>query len=526
MTAELAQSTGALGGNGGVVIDIGERVLPSLIGVLLALPQVPREVGVHEDASLGRLGLLHRVEHDALNLTRLNVGAQSILVAAHGQRVLAVVGARPVDPHKGSNARVPRKGRGKVVVDLAPHATTGIDDLDGLGQVGIPRLAPAHVVHGAEDERVFETRVLKRTVGVLLGLLLVQPVGHILAKPGVQSAALVAGVIGKNGNLADAMIHNLRELLLEDSYGRVVVGARDGVVHKRMKREHKAALGGIAGLGQGLDLLGQLLLGIELTPLGIVLGVILGSIDISVELVVAAPLHKVHTVLGTPRIAVVALDKTARHHVSIVGHGKAAQLGIGSLLQDLIERGQAVVGSVGGLAQHNNAVGLVALRRQRGQYIGIGLVKQAFRIGQLAALDELIDIGVDRAARALYTHEHRSHVALGRNGINVRGVDALQCQGLIQTALGVGIDARLREHACLGAQGLRALAVHHAMGRGIQLIVSRCLLGIGLQRNQAAQAGKHNRCDSEQLGYHPFLHLLNPFLRQIFIRLRAIDDGS
>ena len=510
MTAELAQSTGALGGNGGVVIDIGERVLPSLIGVLLALPQVPREVGVHEDASLGRLGLLHRVEHDALNLTRLNVGAQSILVAAHGQRVLAVVGARPVDPHKGSNARVPRKGRGKVVVDLAPHATTGIDDLDGLGQVGIPRLAPAHVVHGAEDERVLKAGILKRTVGVLLGLLLVQPVGHILAKPGVQSTALVAGVIGKNGNLADAMIHNLRELLLEDSYGRVVVGARDGVVHKRMKREHEAALGGIAGLGQGLDLLGQLLLGIELTPLGIVLGVILGSIYISVELVVAAPLHKVHTVLGTPRIAVVALDKTARHHVSIVGHGKAAQLGIGSLLQDLIERGQAVVGSVGGLAQHNNAVGLVALRRQRGQYIGIGLVKQAFRIGQLAALDELIDIGVDRAARALNTHEHRSHVALGRNGINARGVDALQCQGFIQTALGVGIDARLREHAYLGAQGLRALAVHHAMGRGIQLIVGRCLLGIGLQRNQAAQAGKRNCHNSEQLGTHPFLHLRDP----------------
>ena len=159
------------------------------------------------------------------------------------------------------------------------------------------------------------------------------------------------------------MIHNLGELLLEDGDGRIVVGARNGVVHKRVKRKHEAALGGITGLGERFDLLGQLLLGVKLTPLGIVLGIILGSIHISVELIVATPLHKVNAVLGAPGIAVVALDKATRHHVRIIGHGKGTQLGIGSLLQNLVKRGQTIVGGVGVLAQNDNAIGGAAVRR-------------------------------------------------------------------------------------------------------------------------------------------------------------------
>ena len=190
-----------------------------------------------------------------------------------------------------------------------------------------------------------------------------QPVGHVLAEPGIQSAALVAGIVGEDGDLANAMIHNLGELLLEDGDGCIVIGARNGVVHKRVKCKHKAALGAITGLGERLDLLGQLLLGVKLTPLGIVLGIILGGIHISVELIVAAPLHKVNAVLGAPRIAVVALDKATRHHVRIIGHGKGAQLGIGSLLQNLVKRGQTIVGGVGVLAQNDNAVGGAAVRR-------------------------------------------------------------------------------------------------------------------------------------------------------------------
>ena len=353
-----------------------------------------------------------------------------------------------------------------------------------------------------------------------------QPIGHVIAKPGVQSAALVAGVICQDGNLPNAMVHDLGEFFLENSHGLVVVRVRNGVVHKRMKREHKAALGGVAGLCKRFDLLGQLFLGVELTPLGIVLGVILGGVDICVELVVATPLHQVHAILGAPRITIVALDKAARHHVRIVGHGKGAQLGIGSLLQNLIKRGQSIVGGIGGLAQNDNAVGLVAVRRKRSQDIGIVVVEQAVRIGQLAILHQLVNIGVNRAAGALDAHKNRRHGALGRNGVNALCFNALQRQSFIKAADGIGIDAGLCKHACLVAQRLRTVAVHHAVRRGVQLIFGRRIIGIGRKRSQAAQAGKHNRYDSEQLGYHPFLHLLNPFLRQVFIRLRAIDDGS
>ena len=61
VAAQLAQRVGALRGDGRIVVDVGERILPSLIGVFLALPQIPGEIGVHEDAGLGRLGLLHGV---------------------------------------------------------------------------------------------------------------------------------------------------------------------------------------------------------------------------------------------------------------------------------------------------------------------------------------------------------------------------------------------------------------------------------------------------------------------------------
>ena len=154
------------------------------------------------------------------------------------------------------------------------------------------------------------------------------------------------------------------------------------------------------------------------------------------------------------------------------------------------------------------------------------MVEQAVRIGQLAILHQLVNIGVNRAAGALDAHKNRRHGALGRNSVNALCFNTLQRQSFIKAADGIGIDTGLCKHACFVAQRLRTVTVHHAVRRGVQLIFGRHIIGIGRKRSQAAQAGKHNRCDSEQLGYHPFLHLLNPFLRQIFIRLRAIDDGS
>ena len=444
VAGQVMQGVGALRGNRGVVVDVAERLLPRLVGVSLGLPEVPGEVRVHEDALLGGLGLLHGVDDDALDLARLEVGAQEVVVAAHVQGVLVVVGAWPVDPHERGHAGVPLERRGEAVVDLAPHAAAGVDDLHGLGQLAVPALTVAHVVHGAEDERVLEAGVLERAVGVLGLLLLVQPVGHLLAQLDVEVLALVARVVRQDRDLANPVVHDLSELVLEHLHGGIVVAVRDGIAHERVQREHEAALGLVARLGEGLDLVLELLLGVQLAPLGVVLGIVLGGVEVGIELIVAAPLHQVHAVLGAPRVAVVALDEAAGDDVGVVAHREGAQRVALDLLENLVQRGQAVERGVGVAAQHDDLARVVALCRQCRQQIGVGLVEQAVRIGELALLYELLNMTVNRTLGSLDTNEQRCTLTLG-NGFVCRSLHALEFERLVQTGLGLGVDAGLHD---------------------------------------------------------------------------------
>ena len=84
-----------------------------------------------------------------------------------------------------------------------------------------------------------------------------QPVGHLFAEFDVQILALVARIVRQNGDLANPVIHNLGELLLENLHGLVVVRRRDRVAHERVQCEDEAALGLVARLGKGLDLVAQ-----------------------------------------------------------------------------------------------------------------------------------------------------------------------------------------------------------------------------------------------------------------------------
>ena len=465
---DVVQGVRALIRDGRVVVDVAKGLLPRLVGVLLGLPQVPREVGVHEDALLGGLGLLHGVDHNALDLTRLEVGAQKAVVAAHVQGVLVVVGARPVDPHKGSHTGVALERRGELVIDLAPHAAAGVDDLDRLGQIAVPSLAIAHVVHRAEDERVLEAGVLERAV--LLGglLLLVQPVGHLAAELDVEVLALIGGVVSQDGDLAHAVIHDLGELVLEDLDGLLVVVLRDRVTHERVQGEHKAALGLVARLGERLDLFAQLVLRIQLAPLGVVLGVVLGRVEIRVQLVVTAPRHEVHAVLGTPRVAVVALDKAAGDDVGVVAHREGAQRAALDLLQNLVQRGESVVRGVRVLAQHDDLIGRLAVRRQGCQQVGIGLFKQPVGVGELALLHELVDVRVDNALGTLDAHEDRG--ARLRDGVALRALDALERERLVQTRGGIGVKTGLEDRRDVLVYGHLALCVRDGLRRGVYLV--------------------------------------------------------
>ena len=473
MAGEGLERIGAGGCDRRVVVHVREGIVPRGVGVLGGRPQVPREVGVHEDRLLGRLGLLHGVEHDALDLARLEVGAQEVVVAAHVQGVLIVIGAGPVDPHEGCDAGVVLERGGKLAVDLAPDAAAGVDDLDGIGKVLIPCLALAVVGHGAEDDRVLEAGVLERTVLVGGPLLLADPFRHVFAQLDVQVGSLVGRIVGQDGDLADTVVHDLRELRLQNLYGRIVVRVGDGVAHEGVQRVDEAALRLVAGLCQRVDLLGELFLGVEGAPLSIVLGVVLRSVHVGVQLVVAAPRHEVHAVLGAPRVAVVALDEAARDDVRVIAHGEGAKLRALGLLQDLVQRGEAVVRRIGAGAQDDHAVGRVAGCGQRREHVGIGLVEQTLGDGEDTGLHELLDHRVDDAAGALHAHQDVGG-ARSAELVGPLRLHPLEGEDLVEAGRGVRIDAVLEHDVRFAAKRLRARGVRGPMRGRVNLVSILC----------------------------------------------------
>ena len=513
VAGQLAQGVGALRLLARVVIDVAEGLLPHLVGMLGRAPQVPSEVRGHEDALFGRLRLLHRVDDDALDLARLEIGAEEVVVSAHMQGVLVVVRAGPVDPHEGSDARIVLEGGGEGVVDLAPDLAAGVDHLDVLAKGAVPVLTVAHVVHRAEDQRVLKTGVLGGAVGILLVLELAKPCGRIVEEPLVKlarviiralvGAELIPGIVGEDRDLARARINHLEELGLHDLEGLVVVVLGDGVVHEGVQRVNEAHFGLVARLCEGFDLLVDLRLGVFLTPLGVVLGVVLGGVEVGVQLVVAAPLHQRHAVAGAPGIAVVTLDEAAGDHVGVIAGNQGAQRAIGILLQDLEDRRQAVERRIGILAQDDDAIGGAILGGKERDQVRIGLLEQTSIVGQLLRIHELLDIRVNLLARTVHADEHRSAVC--RHGVRALDFLGFELDRLLEARLGLGVDAVFdnRRHA-IGELN-RALLVDDLLRCWEYLIIA--LLSMRSNgREQRSHAGRRRYSERGDPATRTLLH--------------------
>ena len=478
MLGQLTQSIGGVIGNGSVVVHAGEGSVPSLVSLLLSLPDVPGIAGIAENGHLTGLRLLHGVEYDALDVIRVDTDLEEVRVTTHDQVLLGVVSAGPVDPHVGTTAHGVGEGRGEVIGNLAPDLTTGHDDLHVLGELGIVGLAPAHVLLGAERQGGLQ-------IGI--GLLhLHQPIAHVGEEADIVVVAHVSGVVGQNGDLTHTGLDDLGKLGLNGSQVSLVVllGVEaHRIVHKGVQRKHKAALGGVACLSQRLDFRLQFLLGVERTPLSIVLGVVLGGVEVRVELVVAAPGHQIDPVLGAPGVSVVTLDEATAGHVGPVLHvelldGVAVHLG-----EHVVQAGQAVERSVGITAQHGDHAVLVV------QDIGIQLVKQP--VG--GHLQVLLGVAVHIAAGAVDTHQNVGLAAdhLVRGGV---GDVPLQVQHLVQAVLGVLVDAVLEHHVDFIFNNVVSTCIGHHMGIGVNLIPGTPrVLGLGLEGGHCHTTRSHHR---------------------------------
>ena len=123
-----------------------------------------------------------------------------------------------------------------------------------------------------------------------------------------------------------------------------------------MERIDKLALGGIPCLGQGLDFCLQFLVRIALIPSGVVLGIVLGSVEIGIELEITCPAHQLGTILRAPGIAVIALDKATGGDIRPVLDGQVAHHPAGGLVEDLLQGGEAIESCVGVLAQNADLI--------------------------------------------------------------------------------------------------------------------------------------------------------------------------
>ncbi len=456
---QLPQGAGGLGLNGAVVIHIFEGVVPNVVLALLmvrAVPDVPRIVGVLENGGLGGLGLLHGVEHDTLQGVDIVLGqivVEHDVVGTHGEAALRLVRAGPVHPHEGVAAvGVGLIGAQEIVAHLPPNGATGHDNGDTSRKTGdqiIDLLAGAvtHVVVGAERNRGFETGVL------LLHLRRRDPVGQVGHEANIAALnahARYAPVIAQNGNLAYAYTHDLLKLSLQDiqvGFILSVVGIIDAFRPKGVKGKAIVALGSVACFCQRPNKSFQFFRGVQFTPLGAVLGVILGGVEVNVHLIFAAKLHEGGAVLYGPGVAVVALDKAAEGHIGVVLHGEVLDLLVRHLLKDALYGGQAVKRRVGVHAHHGHAGGVHCYRVEAGPGGECRVDAHPERNGGAGALAQ-------------------RHPGLGK--------------GLHGAVLGVLIDPLTIGYLHGGGQRHRAFGVCNAVGRGVDLILTGHVKGVFL----------------------------------------------
>ena len=172
----------------------------------------------------------------------------------------------------------------------------------------------------AEDEGSY--------IGVFLHELAVQRI-HVLSLLGTLRLLCTEDVVKEDGEGTYAeRIHPL-ELL----YRAVEVGLSPLDVATGMHSPYEVHLVLCSGLGQFADAL-CFSLGIGLTPLVTVVGVILGTVDVYVEFVLAIEVELAEAVLVAPGVTVKTLYHTALEHVGPVFHLGSGHLGAVGHLQE------------------------------------------------------------------------------------------------------------------------------------------------------------------------------------------------
>ncbi len=229
------------------------------------------------------------------------------------------------------------------------------------------RIRRSHVAGRAVEQIRLQIRVRL--------LHLIEPCIHVCQKPRHVRCRFSRRVILQDRDLADTGLDHLGKFVLKNLNLALIDGVRqvDGIVHKGMQRVNEKALALVSRLSQPGNLL-QILFRIQGTPFGIVIGIILRCKHVLVHLDLTAELHQIHPVVHGPGVSVVAFDKSAELHLRVIPDGQLTHAFSVQLLEDPLQRGHTVVGSVHVLTQDHDILSVDP------QGIGIILfIKRSFR---------------------------------------------------------------------------------------------------------------------------------------------------
>lgn len=245
----------------------------------------------------------------------------------------------------------PRGGLEEIEVALVDHVGHA---------VARPHHLNALVQALAQCAQVFVVLVPSGIGGVILGgahreavqivVLLNEVFPNIVALGHLKAGVGATKVVEEDGEVAHAQRVDVLQLVHHGLEVALAVGDASARVYRPHKR-HVVLLG---GLGQATDN-GCLVGGIVLAPLGAVVGVVLGAVNIDVHLVLAVELKLALAVGVAPRIAVESLDHATLCAGGIVADLHRHHVGLGQYLQQGLH---AVVGAGVVGASHDDAVGV------------------------------------------------------------------------------------------------------------------------------------------------------------------------
>ena len=383
MLRQFSERSGSLVLHCRIVIHIFERIIPRLVRLIFRLPDIPGIACISEDRDLAGLRLLHRVEHDALDLRRIHARVEERRIPAHDQVVLRIVCTRPVDPHVRSAACSICKCLCKAVAYFSPDPSAGHNDLHVLRELLIIALSVVHIFYRTERKGLLQVRILLAHLS--------QPLCHIIEETDIVVRPRIRCVVRQDRHLSYTGFDHLLELRLDDREVFLIMLLRvkpDRIVHECMERKYKPALRFIARIRERFDQCLDLLIRIKCPPLCVVLRIVLRCVEIGIQFVVSSPFHQVDPVLRGPRIPVVSFDKSAARHIRPVFDMEASDRLAVHLLHDVVQRCQSVEARVCIRAEDCDHIFLTV------QDVGIQLVEKSVRRYLHVFLCVLVNVSV------------------------------------------------------------------------------------------------------------------------------------